>query len=87
MEEWYSKVRQLKDESEDRALTRQICESIYHYLKRTKIKEKTKFKERMGPEFDKFIGTFADKYPESTFYNIISNDDFWDYTLKLMIGV
>ena len=85
MEEWYTEVRRLKDESEDRILTKNICDSIYQYFTRTKIKEKTKFKERMGIEFEKFTSKLADKYSETYFNQIIRDDEFWDVTVKTML--
>ena len=54
MEEWNKAVRILKDESMEPNKTAQLCERIFQDLRRMKIKDKKKFYERLGPEFENF---------------------------------
>jgi hypothetical protein len=87
MEEWYQLVRNLKDESEDPYMTQMFVYQVYRDLNRKKIKEKVKFRDRMGPEFDAFTAKLSQEYPEPLVVEIISDDDFWRKTLELTIGV
>ena len=82
MQAWYSKVRNLKDDSEKARQTEDICNDIFHYLRRNKIKEKTKFKQRTGGEYNTFIGRMAETYPASSVETIVQDDEFWNLTLK-----
>ena len=87
MDEWKTVVRNLKDDSVIPYKTEEIAEKIYHDLKRFKIREKGKFKQRMGPEFENWILTLSDRFAKETIKEIISDDDFWRATLKITIGV
>ncbi len=87
MQAWYSKVRNLKDDSEKARQTENICEDIFHYLRRHKIKEKTKFKQRAGAEYNTFIGRMTETYPTETVESIVHDDEFWEMTLKITLGV
>lgn len=87
MDEWKTTVRALKDDSEIPYKTEEITEKIYHDLKRFKIREKGKFKQRMGPEFDNWILSLSERFPKEAVKEIISDDDFWTATLKLTLGV
>lgn len=84
MQAWYTMVRNLKDDSESRRQTENICNDIFHYLRRNKIKEKKKFKEHTGSEYNTFIGRITETYPSSAVEAIVQDDEFWDYTLKMV---
>jgi len=83
MEEWYSKVRQFKDESEDPYTTQVFLFRVFHDLDRMKVKEKVKFKKREGKEFLLWIESMEDEYSPEFMNEILSDDDFWNLTLKL----
>lgn len=87
MEEWKSVVRTLKDESQIPYKTEEITEAIYHDLKRLKIKDKGKFRQRMGPEFDNWVFSLSERFSEPAVKEIVSDDDFWTATLKITLGV
>ena len=82
MEEWYRIVQTLKDESMDPYITGKFVEHVFLQLKNTKIKEKQKFKNRMGPEFEEWVESLHTSYSDVLITNILSNDDFWLETLK-----
>lgn len=87
MDEWKSTVRALKDESQIPYKTEEIAEKIYHDLKRFKIREKGKFRQRMGPEFENWILSLSERFSENVVKEIISDDNFWTATLKVTLGV
>jgi hypothetical protein len=87
MDEWLSVVRGLKDDSEIPFKTEEIAIAIYHDLKRFKIRDKGKFRQRMGPEFENWSMNLSDQFPEAAVKEILSDDDFWTATLKITIGI
>ena len=87
MQAWYSKVRQLKDESESPYGTELCVKKMFHDLKRLRVKDKGKFKQRMGPEFEGWVASLTERFPSSMISAIISDDEFWELTLKLTLGV
>lgn len=87
MEEWYTKVRLLKDESETPYETEKVCHKLFYDLKRSKIREKGKFKNRMGPEFETWIAGLNERFAPELVNAIISDDEFWALTLKLTLGI
>ena len=87
MEAWYKKVRLLKDESETPFQTEKLTHKIFYDLKRIKIREKGKFKNRMGPEFENWVVTLQDRYAPELVNAIVSDDEFWEATLKLTLGI
>lgn len=86
MEEWYSIVRTLKDESENPKFTRDFCFRVYHDLISQKIKDKVKFRERKGPEFVSWTTELEEDYSSDVISIILSDDLFWKQTLKVTIG-
>lgn len=84
MEEWYKIVRNLKDESEDSYLTQQFVNQVYHELRVKRIKDKGKFVQRMGPEFDNWVMQISSKFPLGMVTEIINDDVFWLETLKVI---
>jgi hypothetical protein len=87
MEEWYKKVRLLKDESETPYETEKVCHKLFYDLKRSKIREKGKFKNRMGPEFENWTASLGERFAPELLNAIISDDEFWELTLKLTLGI
>jgi hypothetical protein len=83
MEKWYTIVRNLQDESENKQLTRQFCEDVFHQLYNARIREKQKFKNRMGPEFEQWVGQLSQTYGEKLVTEIINDDTFWVTTLSV----
>jgi hypothetical protein len=82
MEDWYSKVRKLKDESEQPYFTEKLCQQIYHDLRRMKVRDKGKFKQRMGPEFENWVSRLYEDYNAESVKEILNDDEFWLLTLK-----
>lgn len=87
MENWYNIVRKLQDESENKYLTRKFTERVYHDLKNSRIREKQKFKNRMGPEFEQWITSLVHEYSDQLVTEIINDDDFWIETLNVTQGI
>ena len=83
MERWYELVGNLRDDSEDSYKTQQFTYQIFRELKTAKIKEKGKFKNRMGPEFERWSEKLAEEYPKALVLEILQDDEFWLETLKL----
>lgn len=87
MEQWYTKLRNLRDESESPAMTSRFARKVFYDLKRMKVREKVKFKQRMGPEFDGWITTLQELFPNALITEILNDDEFWELTLKLTLNV
>jgi len=83
MEEWNKAVRILKDESMEANKTAQLADRIFQDLKRMNIKDKKKFVQRLGPEFENWALKLEDDYPSYIVTNILNDDDFWKLTLKV----
>jgi hypothetical protein len=88
MEEWYSLVRKLQDESETPRLVDQTAKNILTTLTFKKIKDRVKFKTRMGPEFEKFMeeagsSPIVDKRTPEIVKDLLWDDEFLALTLKL----
>jgi hypothetical protein len=83
MEEWHRIVRNLKDESEDAYITQNFCFRIFHDLKRAKIRDKKKFRERTGSEFTTWSYGLELEFPKTLVMEILNDDDFWLQTLKV----
>ena len=87
MEEWYSMVRTMMDESENAYLTKMFTYDVFQQLKRAKVKDKGKFKNRMGPEFESWVASLLEEYPKPLVETILNDDEFWVSTLSLTLGV
>ena len=87
MEKWYTIVRKLQDESENKYMTRVFCEKAFHDLYNSRIREKQKFKNRMGPEFEQWVAGLADEYGSEMVNEIISDDEFWAETMLIAQGI
>lgn len=87
MEEWYKKVRDLKNESEVPYLTERFAKKVFHDLTKYRIRDKGKFKNRMGPEFENWIELLSKEYDPVMINPIIGDDEFWGMTVKLTLGI
>jgi hypothetical protein len=83
MEQWYSLVRKMRDESEDPYATQVFCHKIFHALNRMKIKEKVKFRKREGREFIDWIESMEKDYSPEFMNEILGDDEFWELTLSI----
>lgn len=87
MERWYKQVRLLKDVSDKPHTTEKIAHKMFYDLKRSKIREKGKFKNRMGNEFENWSATLYELYGKDLVYDIISDDEFWELTMEVALGI
>jgi hypothetical protein len=62
MDKWNKIVRIMKDESVKPNRTAEIADRIFQDLKRMRIKDKGKFRQRMGPEYESWIVKLEDDY-------------------------
>jgi hypothetical protein len=83
MDAWYEIVGNLRDESEDSYMTQQFAYQVHRELSSAKIKDKGKFKNRMGPEFEQWSARLATEYPEGLVIEILNDDVFWLETLRV----
>ena len=83
MEKWYSIVKSLQDESENKNMPTKFCEDVFHELLNARIREKQKFKNRMGPEFEQWSVSLTERYPQGMVTEIVSDDTFWEETLRI----
>jgi len=81
MDKWYTIVGNMRDESEDSYMTQQFTHQLYRELRTAKIKDKGKFKNRMGPEFEQWYYHLADIYPIDFITEILNDDEFWLETM------
>jgi hypothetical protein len=86
MEAWYSAVRNWMDQFEERQQVKSFCDRIFQDLHFMKIKDKGKFKQRMGPEFDMWSSKLEEDYPKDLVVEILNEDSFWELTLKVSRG-
>jgi hypothetical protein len=56
---------------------------IFHDLSRMRIKEKVKFREHMGPEYEQWVEELVQTYNSEFVGEILQDDEFWTLTLKL----
>jgi hypothetical protein len=87
MDKWYEIVGNMRDESEDSYMTQQFTYQVYRELRSAKIKNKGKFKNRMGPEFEQWSSKLAIEYPPDLVTEILSDDEFWLETMLVTQGV
>jgi len=83
MEEWYTVIRNMKDQSSSGYKLEEFVKRIFHDISRKKIKEKVKFRERMGPEFTSWSASLEQEYPKSMVVEVLNDDVFWTLTLKV----
>lgn len=87
MEEWYTKVREMKNESENTYMTKRFTDKVFYDLSHIRIRDKGKFKNRMGPEFESWVAGLATEYGGDFINAILGDDEFWNLTLKLTLGI
>lgn len=87
MEEWYTIVRSLKSDSEIPYNTQRFANKVFHDLSRIRIRDKGKFKNRMGPEFENWVAGLASEFDSDLINAILGDDIFWGKTLQLTLGV
>lgn len=89
MEQWYTLVRSLKnyEDSETSYKIERLAHKMFHDLGRVRIRDKGKFKNRMGPEFENWVASLARDYDSDLINELIGDDEFWETTLKLTLGV
>jgi hypothetical protein len=83
MDRWYEIVGNLRDESENSYMTQQFTHQVYRELVSAKIKDKGKFRNRMGPEFEQWSARLSMEYPEELVIEILNDDVFWLETLNV----
>ena len=66
------------DSHEDPKEIDQLAQKIFHYLCKTKIKEK-KFLQRMGSDYEKM----CEHLNSDTAHDLLRDDEFFDLTMKL----
>lgn len=66
-------------------MTQQFVETIFQQLiprnKLLKIKNKDKFSQRLGPEFDLWTESLEEKFPKALVRAILNDDEFWKLTI------
>ena len=87
MDKWYTIVGNMRDESEDQYMTQQFTYQVYRELRSAKIKDKGKFKNRMGPEFEQWSSRLTNMYTQDLVTEILSDDEFWLETLLVAQGI
>ena len=83
MEKWYTIVNNLKDDSEDSYKTQQFAHQVFRELRKSKIRDKGKFKNRMGPEFEQWTRYLSEQYSPDLVSEILQDDEFWIETLSV----
>ena len=86
MDEWYSLTNRMFDESEDPHMTRQFTRRVLQDIRRMKLKDRGKFENQMGPEFDGWTAGLVQEYPEPLVKEILNDEEFWRLTLSLRRG-
>jgi hypothetical protein len=75
---------------EDPKHTRKFCFQVFHDLmfikQNRKLKEKEKFRQRKGPEFDAWTTELQDEFSQELITEVLSDDTFWNLTLKNTLG-
>jgi hypothetical protein len=84
MDAWYTLVRNMKDESSNSYKLEHFLKRIFHDLSRKKIKEKVKFRNRMGPEFTAWSSGLEEEFSKSMVVEVLNDDIFWEATLGLV---
>jgi hypothetical protein len=76
MEQWNSLVRKL-------IASPRLAEAVFRILSRMRIKEKGKFMQRMGPEYDYLVSELSEQFDPSDVQYILRNDEFFTLTVEL----
>jgi len=81
MEEWNVLVRTMEADQENPKQFQEMAKAIFHAVCTRKIKDMRKFEQRVGPDYEKLIEDI--KFPEESVQALLTNDDFFELTLKL----
>jgi hypothetical protein len=83
MEAWYTLVRNMKDESSNAFKLEEFVRRVFHDLSRKKLKEKVKFRQRMGPEFISWSSGLEQEFAKTMVTEVLNDDTFWEATLQV----
>ena len=83
MEDWYRLLRNLKDESDDPNTLGDLATKIFTLLSTNKLKDKQKFMNRMGPEYESFVSHLSESFPPEMVQELLRNDEFFTLTMTL----
>jgi hypothetical protein len=83
MDAWYTLVRNMKDESSNAFKLEEFVRHVFHDLSRKKVKEKVKFRQRMGPEFLSWASGLEQEFAKSMVTEVLNDDTFWESTLQV----
>lgn len=76
MDQWNSLVRR-------EGIPPRVAEGVFRTLSRMRIKDKGKFMQRMGPEFEAFTEKLGEEYTEADVQTVLRNDEFFTLTMQL----
>ena len=84
MEEWLNFRRRMVDSDPDWYAKGVIADAMFLHLKNSKLKgpEWTKFKQRDGVIFKKWVAKLHLDYDVDLVNSLVSDDDFWTKTLE-----
>jgi len=84
---WVATVRDLKDAGKSEGFepydVECICRDILRYVRRTRIREVGRFKQRTGLEYDAFLKSM-EHHEKELVDRIVGEDDFWDATISMV---
>lgn len=85
MDKWTEILRDMLEDEEPRIQyeIRSITMRIYNDLLTMRIREKLKFREQTGTEFQKWSENLELEFDADIVEEILSDDEFWKTTLKL----
>jgi hypothetical protein len=76
MEAWNSIVRRMDTSP-------RLAEAFFRIVSRMRIKEKNKFTQRMGPEFESVVSQLSEEFDPEDVRELLSNDEFFNATMEL----
>ena len=83
---WGNTVRDLKDAGKADGFepydVERICRDILRYVRRVRIREIGRFKQRTGLEYEAFLKSM-ESHDKELVTHIVSEDDFWDATIHM----
>lgn len=83
---WGNTVRDLKDAGKSDGFepydVERICRDILRYVRRVRIREIGRFKQRTGLEYEAFLKSM-ESHDKELVTHIVSEDDFWDATIHM----
>ena len=86
-EAWASTVCDLKDAGKSEGYEPYeiecVCRDILRYVRRVRIREVGRFKQRTGLEYEAFLKTLA-HYDTKLVTHIVNEDDFWNATIGMV---